>query len=217
MKIHNILLTTTSIIAFFGCIGSPKEIIKTNNIEIQLLDGETEMPIPNIKVYYYFDSDKPGSWGLTEYRNILYLKDELFSDNNGIVNISEKQITKKQSDYVKLKILINTEIDKNEFIKEVNKFLNTNSKYDINAYFEDLYFRMNYRKNIKFINDRYYLAYASFLYKEERNQGYTSYIIMQKDNGISGEFQTEFINNEIYGENRNRLIIKLYPIRQPHD
>ena len=213
MKLRKIFLATTSILTFFGCIGSPKEIIKTNNIEIQLIDGETEIQIPNIKIYCYFDSDKPGSWGFTKYKNILYLKDELYSDNNGIINISEKQINKKQGDNVKLKILINIEIDKSEFMEEVNRILQSKSKYDINAYFEEMYFRRDYRKNIKFINDRYYLAYASFLYKKERNQRNNSYIIMQKNSGINDEFQHEFINDEIYGEKRDRLIIKLYSVR----
>lgn len=188
-----------------------KEIVKINNVELQLIDGETKKPIPNISIQYFLLADRPkhGFIYATESEHIIISEGSTFSDNNGVIIIKENSYSIRTIDTLTLQININIKIDHNRIVSELKEkysneiFINELYHDYVRAYF----YEGIYRNYTTFINKKYYPAYVLFWYSDGKN----SYIINQiNNNGDKTDFQTkDKINNIIFGSNSDIIQIEL--------
>ena len=198
-------------ISCYTTISGKKEIFNTNRIELQIIDAETEKPIPDINVHYYFRARRPISGFIyaNEHRVFPIKRGNLLTDNYGNVYIEGIEYSGRSFDQITLHIHININFDyegieiyyKNIFGSRFNE------NFDYFEYGFSYFVLYDHKEYITILNKNYYPAYVLIFNRE----GNYSYVINQINNSGNREldFKSEDIDNIIYYEDSEKIKISL--------
>ena len=205
------------LLSFIGCytpISGKKEVFNTNRIELQIIDAETEKPIPDINVHYYFRARRPISGFIyaNEHKVFPIKSGDLLTDNYGNISIEGIEYSGRSFDEITLYIHININFD-NEGIESYYKNIfgsKFNENFDVSEYSFSYFVLYDHKEYITILNENYYPAYVLIFNKE----GNYSYIINQINNSGNREldFHSEDIDNIIYYKDSEILKVKLEKI-----